>query len=363
VRTVIQLLCIGGILLIGAVPRSIASDGELGNEIYVRQPGHAISRVAQEPDPSEVEYWIIYLYAKNVAADGRPAPWAWGAITGKTREKALEELKRSQEFESNYGLLGKTDTCFNPFGPIAVLRGSAHMDVRDTEIHGRLREMQVILGGLEAEYGEVKSIYEAAKRRAGSGDMDKQGSGRTIGETFKEYVKNLLDARERVFKLQERLEHVQGLSGLDTELEQASNMLKESQTAYDKLSHLMSEVAKNKGTAGNHQAAILPGGGGFGTSNTGWLNTRPDGRKEWIFFNADGTARVARLGENGWYDASGGETYRWRVEGSDIIWGKERAAGEWRIQTNGSRANGRYTDGTHDTFTFERMDESPLDKR
>jgi hypothetical protein len=344
VRTAIRLFTIGGVLLVGSAFRSIASHRELGNEIYVRQSGGGISRVAQEPNPSDVEYWIIYLYSKGVAADGGPAHW--GAITAKTTEKALEELKRSQEFETKYGLFGKTDTCFNPFGPIAVLRGSAHTNGRDTQIQARLREMQVILGGLEAEYGEVKSIYEAAKRRAGGGDTDEQGSGGTIGETFKEYVKNLLDARERVLKLQEKLENIQGFSGLDAELEQASNMLKESQKAYDRLSN-----------------TSRSGGGAFGTSNTGWLNTRPDGRKEWIFFNADGTARVARLGENGWYDASGGETYRWRVEGSDIIWGKEEAAGEWRIQTNGSRANGRYTDGTRDTFTFERMDESPLDKR
>src|SRR5207249_4944735 len=95
VRTIIQALCIGGILLVGSAARSMASSGELGNQIYVRQPGGAISRVAQEPDPSDVEYWIIYLYSKGVAADGGLAHW--GAITAKTTEKALEELKRSQE--------------------------------------------------------------------------------------------------------------------------------------------------------------------------------------------------------------------------------------------------------------------------
>jgi hypothetical protein len=290
-------------------------DGETVQPVYSGRPSDV------QPD-----YWTVRLYRKGQAAQGRDN---WGSISGKTAEAVMNELKESQRIEEEdervNGPSSGTLTSFNYLGPIAVVK-----------------RPKLTLQKIKDAYDQIRDVKSKIDlyRDITSKEPKEVNPFKDVGRELREYTDELAEVQRRTHEIEKILDKLD--------------------PRFDEVSHQISEVARDINTVGNHRAALLTGGGGFGTPNTGWLNTRPNGRKEWMFFNLDGTARVARLGESGWYDASGGEAYRWRAEGSDIVWWKEGAEGKWRIQTKGAHATGQYTDGTHDTFTFERMDKSPL---
>jgi len=290
-------------------------DGETVQPVYSGRPSDV------QPD-----YWTVRLYKKGQPPQGKDN---WGSITCKTADEVMKELKDSQRIEEEdervNGPSSSLLTSFNYLGPIAVVKRPK----------STLEKIKEVVDQIRPIYSKLDRLRDIIWKEP--------NPFRNIGRELREYTDELEGIQRRVRKTEKILDKLD--------------------PRFDEISQQMTEITRDLNTLSSHRAALMVGGGGFGTPNTGWLNTRENGRKEWMFFNADGTAQVARLGESGWYDASGGETYRWRAEGSDIVWWKEGASGKWRIQVNGTKAAGQYTDGTRDSFTFERMDQSPLSKR
>jgi hypothetical protein len=88
---------------------------------------------------------------------------------------------------------------------------------------------------LVSKANETLELLEEAFEKAKEKAKEASGLDTTVGETFKEYVDNLVRARERVLKLQKKIEDIGAGSGLEAELEEATKLLDESERSYQAL--------------------------------------------------------------------------------------------------------------------------------
>ncbi len=289
-------------------------DGESIRPVYSGQPGDV-----------QPEYWTIRLYRKGQSTGGRDN---WGSITGKTAAEVMDELREGQRIEEEDERVngpsrsGLTD--FNYTGPIAVMRKEKTNQQQLADALERIWEARHTL----------KTLWDGTRKES--------NPFRDVGRVSSEYTDNLRDARKRLRQVEKDLDH------LNPKIDEIDRGLDDFQQTLDSLSK-------------EHRAFGSAGTVSFGTPGTGWLMTKPNGRKEWIFFNTDGTAKTARLGESGWYDASAGSVYQWRREGDALILWKEGSAGKWQLSVRGNRVEGKlFGSGAADSSTVAPMNESPL---
>lgn len=170
VNTIRRLAPLALVLLLGPAVSQFADAQDGVQDGYYIDDGRGV-RFVQDGDPHsfQAESWKIELY--KVGDTPRPPTNHWGLKTAKTAQNAMDQLRRSQEFELVWNSwLGRGrvqnasgTTYYNPRGPIAVvkpLRNHVRQSLASLEsVQSRMQEKMDLFTQLTAVIKEGRSSH------------------------------------------------------------------------------------------------------------------------------------------------------------------------------------------------------------